>query len=193
MFDPLGISAQKLYKDPSIFTKLPRLKRSGGLLVTRELEAYRMVIACFPNNYVMPQVHLYQVFEIDDKAFDEYFEKAIAQHWVGNVAAVRDSTRGAVEAKIGKKSVDFLICTQDSQILGAVEVDGEEHAKEPQASFDYAKNLLFVSINRPLLRIKNEDVERAYQSWQRSNLTPFKQLLTAARSEWDTFAADPKR
>lgn len=207
MFDPFGTKIRRaLFENPEYLAQAVGLKREGNLLTPHEIIALDLCSQYFGNRYfIASQVHLLQIFDIDEDGFEACIERLLP---LGNVPpkfvdSFKSGTRGILGHMIGKKSVDLLITDrQSSKIVGGIEVDGDSHDNSHQQWLDYAKNLLFLSADLPLLRITNAEVAaiRPIGSINPVGLDDalrqvraFGTLLQTADARWKAFAAQPAR
>lgn len=65
------------------------------------------------------------------------------------------------QGKISQKHIDFLICSNDTKILYAIELDDKSHEKEERKGNDEFKNRLFKTIGIPLIRIKSSNIYKS--------------------------------
>lgn len=137
---------------PSLFTEKSALKYRDKfrLLTPKEITLYRQLIDATPSLLVFTQVSLSQVFHINR------------------------FTPGANQQlnEIGRKSVDFLLCRQDTSIVLAIELNGSEHSRADRTKSDEKKKNAFETAGIPLVVLGNDEIPMEAQEL-RKLIAPF--------------------
>ncbi|TDK61205.1 DUF2726 domain-containing protein [Sapientia aquatica] len=169
-------------------SKILSFKRQGGLLVNSEMQALQILSSFRPTSQylIFPQVHLLQTFDVDQKKLDEEFKKrAVASPFKESIA---EKVAKKWKFEMGWKSVDFLVCsTQNSRVLGGIEIDDPTHAEDPaRQACDLVKNIIFASLDVPLLRFTNAQIAELHSEGFGSNHSAsFSAYLQSATAAWD--------
>lgn len=109
------------YKRPKYMDKFQLMNKSEQLLFARLKEAA-------PALLVFAQVSMSQLFHITNQKRNSFMQLG----------------------EIGRKSVDFLLCREDTSILIAIELNGPTHEREDQRKRDEKKQAALEEAGIPL-------------------------------------------
>lgn len=109
------------YKRPKYMDKFQLMNKSEQLLFARLKEAA-------PALLVFSQVSMSQLFHITNHKKNGFIQLG----------------------EIGRKSVDFLLCREDTSILLAIELNGPTHEREDQRNRDEKKRIALEEAGIPL-------------------------------------------
>ena len=97
------------------------------------------------------------------------------------------------QSSIGWRSLDFLGCDSAGKIVGAIEIDDRRHSSDKSAiASDGIKNIVFVSIGKPLLRITNAQISAIHALPQSEWPSTIDSQLTVSRHSWNSFIGSLK-
>lgn len=143
--------------------EVPAYRDKFQLLNKTELALYRKLTEAVPAMLVFSQVSMSQLFHINSFRKDGFLQIAT----------------------IGRKSVDFLICRQDTSIVLAVEFNGPTHEKAAQKGRDEKKKAALEEAGIPLIVFTPENLPADVQALRRV-LAPYvveRKNNEAARNE----------
>lgn len=143
--------------------ELPQYRDKFQLLNKTELALYRKLTEAVPAMLVFSQVSMSQVFHINSFRKDGFLQVAT----------------------IGRKSIDFLICRQDTSIVLAIELNGPTHERAAQRERDEKKRAALEEAGIPLIVFTPDDIPADVQELRRT-LAPYvveRKNNEAARNE----------
>ncbi|UCB33490.1 hypothetical protein J9874_04073 (plasmid) [Duffyella gerundensis] len=148
-----------------------RVKGEGMLLTKSELKAYQIFEIAMQSDekdkesidcMLFSQVHLFQIFTVNDKVIREYMDEVNMTIW--NRRKAPDLIKKFWDNQMGRKSIDLLVCDRKrSKVICGVEIDGESHEDDNQIKYDEIKNFLFKSAGIPLIRFTNDEIDSLYK------------------------------
>lgn len=99
-----------------------------------EKKLYFRLKEALPNHIVLAQVSLYSILKVESR--DEYMKYF---------------------NKISRKSLDFLVCDQDFDVVAAIELDDSSHERAERIKADYEKDTALRSAGVRIIRwpVKN--------------------------------------
>ena len=144
----------------------------------------------YPALVVRREVLLSEICKPDeDKIFDLLRQRHSKRlEMLGEIKAV---AKMKIQNIIGDKRCDFLLYDNQLKSLKLIiEVDGLYHLERKQRSNDYAKNLVFMKLGVPLLRLYSLDVECAFKLPSAKCDEKLHALLVGAMFSWEKFKKD---
>ncbi|WP_034298024.1 DUF2726 domain-containing protein [Herbaspirillum sp. RV1423] len=142
-------------------TEIERLLQmlSPKKLFPREAMLLKLLQQWRPSELIWCQVHLLQLFQIDQKAMNSF------NQWWAHLApqggfSLTNATRWKILNPVTKLSLDFVIADTSGNILFAIELDGRSHTtNDRQIENDEVKTFLLRHLGISLLRIDNAEID----------------------------------
>ena len=90
------------------------------------------------NLYVAPQVILYEIIQVNAKAYTSKYQRLLN--------------------KIHRKSIDYVLCNNSTfDIVACIELDDETHYRRKRKERDKFLDEIFKEVGIPLIHIKRQD------------------------------------